>query len=71
MWKDPVVEEIRAIRDAYVKQFNYNLEAIYRDLKEQEAKSGWEVVSLPPKRIKPENRAKPALESGEEALTSR
>lgn len=48
---DPVVEEVRAIRDAYVKQYNYNLEAIYRDLKEQEGKSGWEVISLPPKRI--------------------
>ena len=59
MWKDPIVEEVRAIRDAYVKQFNYNVEAIYRDLKEQEANSGWEVVSLPPKRIEPEKRAKP------------
>ena len=51
MWQDPVVEEVRAIRDAYAKQFDYNLEAIYRDLKEQEAKSGWKVVSLQPKRI--------------------
>ncbi len=71
MWKDPVVEEVRAIRDAYAKQFNYNLEAIYRDLKEQEARSGWEVVSLPPKRIEPEKMAKPAPESEEAALTSR
>jgi hypothetical protein len=71
MWKDPVVEEVRAIRDAYAKRFNYNLEAIYRDLKEQEAKSGWEVVSLPPKRIEPEERAKPAPESEEAAPTSR
>ncbi|MGH7966229.1 MAG: hypothetical protein ACRERD_31135 [Candidatus Binatia bacterium] len=71
MWKDPVVEEVRAIRDAYAKQFNYNLEAIYRDLKEQEAKSGWEMVSLPPKRIEPEKKAEPALESEKAALTNR
>ena len=71
MWKDPVVEEVRTIRDAYAKQFNYNLEAIYRDLKEQEAKSGWEVVSLPPNRIEPEERAKPAPESEGAALPSR
>ncbi|MEW6297298.1 MAG: hypothetical protein AB1671_06095 [Thermodesulfobacteriota bacterium] len=71
MWKDPIVEEIRAIRDAYAKQFNYNLEAIYRDLKEQEAKSGWEVVSFPPKRIESEKRAQTITESEEEALTSR
>ncbi|MGE0825623.1 MAG: hypothetical protein AB7G75_02830 [Candidatus Binatia bacterium] len=71
MWKDPVVEEVRAIRDAYAKQFNYNLEAIYRDLKEQENKSGWEVVSLPPKRIEPEKRTKTTPESEDAALTSR
>jgi hypothetical protein len=71
MWKDPSVEEVRAIRDAYAKQCNSNREAIYRDLKEQEARSGWGVVSLPPKRIEPGKRANPALESGEEALTSR
>ena len=69
MWKDPIVEEVRAIRDAYAKQLNYDLEAIYRDLKEQEAESGWEVVSLPPKRIESKKGAKP--ESEEAALTSR
>ena len=53
MWKDPIVEEVRAIRDAYAKQFSYNVEAIYRDLKEQEANNRWEVVSLPPKCIEP------------------
>ena len=71
MWKDPVVEEVRTIRDAYAKQFNYNLEAIYRDLKEQETKSGWEVVSLPPKRIEHEERAKAVPETERDALTSR
>ena len=71
MWKNPIVEEIRAIRDAYAKQFNYDLEAIYRDLKEQETRSGREVVSLPPQRIESEKRTKPTPESEEEALTSR
>ena len=32
-WKDPIVEEVRRARDAYAKQFNYDLDAIYRDLK--------------------------------------
>jgi len=64
-WKDSVVEEVRAIRNAYAKQFNSHLEAVYRDLKEQEVKSGWEVVSLPPKRIEPEKRVKPTSESEE------
>jgi len=71
MWKDPILEEVRAIRDAYAKQFNYNVEAIYRDLTEQEANNGWEVVSLPPKCIEPEKRAKLDPESEDAALTSR
>ena len=49
MSRDSVVDEVRAIRDAYAKQFNYDIEAICRDLKDKEAKSGRELVSLPPK----------------------
>ena len=51
MWKDPIVEEVRAIRDAYAKRFDYNLEAIFRDLKEKEEKSDRDFISFPPKRI--------------------
>ena len=35
MWRDPIVEEVRAIRDAYAKKFNHDIEAIYRNRKEQ------------------------------------
>lgn len=51
MWKDSVVEEIRAIRDDYARQFDYDVEAICCDLRAQEAHCGHEVVSLPSKRI--------------------
>lgn len=47
---DSVVDEVREARDAYAKRFNYDLQAIYRDLKEQEKQSGRKLVSLPPKR---------------------
>jgi hypothetical protein len=50
MRKDAVLDEVRAIRDAYAKQFGYDLAAICRDLKEQEAHSAWERVSLAPRR---------------------
>jgi hypothetical protein len=53
MWKDPVVEEIRAARDEYARRFDYNIDAICRDLRAQEAQSGHEVVALPPKRSVP------------------
>jgi hypothetical protein len=53
MSKDPIVEEIRAIRDTYAKQFDYDTDAIYRDLKNQETKTGRKFISLPPKRMEP------------------
>jgi hypothetical protein len=51
MWEDPIVEEVRKTRDAHAAKFNYDLQAIYRDLKEQEKHSGRTFVSYPPKRI--------------------
>ncbi len=47
--KDPIVEEIHRYRDIYAKQFNYDLWAIYQDLKEKQEKSGRKIVSFPPK----------------------
>jgi len=35
MSKDPIVDEVRAMRDKYAKQFDYDSGAIYRDLKNQ------------------------------------
>lgn len=48
--KDPIVEEIRKIRQAHAAKFNYNLAAICADLKEKEKQCGHPVVSFPPKR---------------------
>lgn len=44
-WSDPIVDEVRRVREAYAARFNYDLRAIYRDLKEQEKRSGRKVVS--------------------------
>ena len=35
-WKDEVVEEVRAVREAYAAQFDYNLQRIFEDLKKKE-----------------------------------
>ncbi len=51
MNKDPIVEEVRKIREQHAAQFNYDLKAIYKDLKETEMKSGRKVVQLPGKRV--------------------
>ncbi len=50
MLQDEIVEEIHRIRDEYAKSFNYDLNAIFADLRKQQAESGREVVKLPPKR---------------------
>lgn len=44
-WSDPIVDEVRRVRDAYAARFNYDLRAIFRDLKEKEKRSGRKVVS--------------------------
>jgi hypothetical protein len=46
MWKDEIVEEIHRIREAYAKSFNYDLDAIFEDLRKKESESGREVVTL-------------------------
>ncbi len=43
-WSDPIVDEVRRVRDAYAARFNYDLRAIFRDLKELEKRSGRKVV---------------------------
>ena len=48
---DPIVEEVRALREAHAARFNYDVDAIFDDLKRLERESGWTVVSLEPKRI--------------------
>ena len=42
---DPIVDEVRRIRDAHAARFNYDLDAIFRDIKERERKSGHKFVN--------------------------
>jgi hypothetical protein len=41
---DPIVDEVRRIREAHAERFNYDLDAIFRDIKEQEARSGHKFI---------------------------
>ena len=41
-----IVEEIQRIREEYAKSFNYDLDAIFADLRKKQAESGREVVTL-------------------------
>ena len=51
LWEDPIVKEVRQVREAYAARFNYDLLAIYRDLKQQEKDSGRRFVSYAPRRV--------------------
>lgn len=51
MYEDPIVEEIHRIREEHAKKFNYDLWAIYEDLKAEEGKDGHVVVKLPIRRV--------------------
>jgi hypothetical protein len=62
MWQDPIVAEVRRAREAHAAQFDFELRAIYRDLKAQEEQSQRKKVSYAPKRIPPiKMEMKPAL----------
>jgi len=52
MQLDPIVEEVRAIREAYARRFEFDLEAILADLKGQEEASGKKLVRFAPRRAK-------------------
>lgn len=49
MWNDEIVNEIRKYRDKHASEFNYNADAIFRDLKNKEDKSNHKKISFPPK----------------------
>jgi hypothetical protein len=58
---DPIVDEVRRVRDAHAAMFNYDLDAIFQDIKEQEKKSGLKFVSYPPRRTEPNDAQQPTV----------
>lgn len=60
MVRDPIVEEVRAIREAFAKKHGYDVEAIVRALQREETQGGRRVVSLPAKRLPRKQRERKA-----------
>ena len=58
---DPIIDELRAVRDEHAARFNYDVEAIFRDIQAQQEASGREYVRLPARRVVAiqEDRPKP------------
>ena len=56
---DPVIAEVRAVRDGFAARSNYDVEAIFQRVREMQDESGREYVTYP---------ARPITEGTDESL---
>ena len=58
---DPIMAELRAIRQAYAARFDYDVEAMFKDIRARQEASGRDYVRLPARRTitAAENRTTP------------
>ncbi len=54
--KDEIVEEVRAVREAYAAQFNFDLKRIFADLEEMDVEDSTPHADLKP--MKPRREAR-------------
>ena len=47
MWKDPIVEETRKLREQYASKFNHDIDAIYENIQLRQSQSTKKPVSFP------------------------
>jgi hypothetical protein len=47
-YRDEIVDEVRAVREAYAARFNYDLDAMFRDLKAKEQEHPERLAKLKP-----------------------
>lgn len=62
MFEDPIVEEVRRIRDKLAARFDYNIEAIVENARKEQEASGRKTVSFPPRKPKTRRAKKPVVE---------
>lgn len=70
MKTDPIVDEVRAIREGIAREHDYDLGAIFRTLRESEAKSEREHVSPPLPNVEPLPKAAQQHVAADETLAS-
>ena len=61
MWQDPIVAQVRQAREEHARRLNYDLQAIYAELKEQEQRTHRAKVSFPPRRLALTEQSDPSL----------
>jgi hypothetical protein len=60
MWEDPIVAEVRRIRDQLAAEFNYDIKAIFADMRKQQLTLGARLVA--PKAAEPKAEAESSTE---------
>jgi len=50
---DPIVAEVRAVREKHAAEFNGDLNEIFRDIQARQQESGRKYVKYPPRQAKP------------------
>ena len=51
MSRDPIVDEVRAVRERLAAKFDFDVRAIAEDARQRQGKDGRKVISPPPKRL--------------------
>ena len=52
--RDTIVDEVRKAREDYARRFNFDLDAICRDLRQKQQAAGIQTVSLPMRPVRRE-----------------
>lgn len=63
---DPIIDELRAVRDEHAARCGYDVEAIFRDIRAREEASGREYISRPARRAR--GWGAPTAGMGDEAM---
>ena len=61
-WNDPIVAETRKHREDYSQQFDFDLWAMFKDLKKKEGEHSDRIVSLKPKDIHADSSSSHSME---------
>ena len=48
---DPIIAELRAVRDTHAAHFNYDVKAIFQDIRAMQEVSGRDYVRYPARRL--------------------
>jgi len=69
MWEDPIVADVHRIREKLAAEFNFDLKAIFADLRKRQAALGGRLVH-PKKRAEPTAEADGGRHAGSPGSTS-